>query len=269
MPKQIQQLSLPIAEGRTAEIYAWEPGWLLKLYRDWVPPEDAAHEARVTKAAHASGFAAPAVGDTLQIGGRTGLLLEHVEGVDMLAVMLRQPWRTSGFARQMADLHLRMHACQPNALPDLHERLDGRLRSAPGLPAQHQAALLDRLAQLPIGDALTHGDLHPLNVIMKNGALKVIDWVDAKRGNPLADVARSTVLLTIGGLPPNPIQRLFIQLFRQRFHDAYLQRYFAGHPEKKPEYGQWLPIMAAARLTEGIEEDNPHLLAAIDRWLEA
>jgi hypothetical protein len=27
----------PIAAGRTAEIYAWDEGQVLKLYRDWFP----------------------------------------------------------------------------------------------------------------------------------------------------------------------------------------------------------------------------------------
>lgn len=256
-----------IAEGRTAEIYAWQPGWLLKLYRDWVPSEDAAHEARVTQAAHAIGFAAPATGDIVEINGRTGLIMEHIQGPDMLAAMLQKPWRVDRFAHMLAKLHLQMHVCRPSNLPDLHQRLAARLQVAPGLNQSQRDALLSRLEQLPAGNALCHGDLHPLNVILNPDGLKVIDWVDAKCGNPLADVARSTVLFTVGGPPESPIHRLFVFVFRSRFHEIYLKTYFASQPEAREQYQQWLPIVAAARLTEGIEADHPYLLAAVDRWL--
>ena len=41
----------------------------------------------------------------------------------------------------------------------------------------------------------------------------------------------------------------------------YLRRYFALRPEGYEEYGRWLPIVAAARLSENIPE--------LERWLLA
>ena len=261
------RLGPKLSEGRTAEIHAWQPGWVLKLYRDWLPPDDAEHEAHVTRAAHYSGFAAPAIGDIIRIGERTGLVMEHIKGPDMLAELLAQPWRIDRYARWLAELHLRMHQCMPRGLPDQHERLARRLEAAPGLSSEQRAQLLDRLGALPRGNALCHGDLHPLNVILSAQGPVVIDWVDATRGNPLADVARTTILFSLGGLPDQPLKQIFIRLFRSRFLLAYHRRYFASDPSASQEHDRWLPIVAAARLTEGIAEENPRLLAAVERWL--
>ncbi len=263
------QLGPKLAEGRTAEIYHWQPGWVLKLFFDWMPEDEAEHEARVTRAAHASGFRAPAVGDLVDTGERAGLVMEHIQGSDLLAALLAQPWRADAFARQLAELHLAMHQCQPKGMPELHDKLRRRLQSAPGLSANQRTTLLARLESLPQGTALCHGDLHPQNVILADDGPVVIDWVDGSIGNPLADVARATVLLTLGGQPEGLFAKLFVALFRRRSNAVYLRRYFANQPQARAEYRQWLPIVDAARLNEGITEDNPRLLAAVARWLDA
>ncbi len=45
------------------------------------------------------------------------------------------------------------------------------------------------------------------------------------------------------------------------FHTIYLRRYFALRPAGRVEYGRWLPIVAAARLSENIPELEAWLLA--------
>ncbi|MFD1910018.1 phosphotransferase family protein [Paenibacillus rhizoplanae] len=59
--------------------------------------------------------------------------------------------------------------------------------------------MLSRLAELPDGEKLCHGDFHPDNILMDD-KLWVIDWMTGVRGNPAADVARSVIMFSIGGL---------------------------------------------------------------------
>jgi aminoglycoside phosphotransferase (APT) family kinase protein len=56
----------------------------------------------------------------------------------------------------------------------------------------------------PVGTPrLCHGDLHPSNVILGSDGPMIVDWFDASRGDPIADVARSSVtLLGDGANPP-------------------------------------------------------------------
>jgi aminoglycoside phosphotransferase (APT) family kinase protein len=47
--------------------------------------------------------------------------------------------------------------------------------------------------------------LHPLNVIMSRGGPMVIDWTNACRGDPGADVALAWALLVAGDVPQGPV----------------------------------------------------------------
>ena len=48
-----------LAAGRTAEIYTWDEGRVLKLFFDFMPADEAAHEARQTHLASQAGAPAP------------------------------------------------------------------------------------------------------------------------------------------------------------------------------------------------------------------
>ena len=52
-------------------------------------------------------------------------------------------------------------------------------------------ALLEAIAEMPDGDRLCHGDFHPLNILGDTADPLIIDWPDARRGEPAADVCRS------------------------------------------------------------------------------
>ena len=42
-----RRLAEPIAEGRTAEVYGWKEGWVLKLFRDRCSADSVNYEARI------------------------------------------------------------------------------------------------------------------------------------------------------------------------------------------------------------------------------
>ena len=70
-----------MALGRTAEIYPWTEGWVLKLFYEWFPRDGAAYEARIARAVHAAGLPVPAAGNLVEVEGRMGLEYERVDGV--------------------------------------------------------------------------------------------------------------------------------------------------------------------------------------------
>ena len=251
----------PIARGRTADIYAWGDGEVLKLYHPWVRPEDIEHEARVGRSMQASGLPAPRVGEMVQVGGRNGLVYERLYGPSMLEMLLRKPWHRFDYAQRLATLHVRIHA-QPATgdLPRQRERLAERIRQADALPLHGRTALLSTLAALPDGDQICHGDFHPANILLTAQGDVVIDWNDATLGNPLADVARFSVL-ALGAVATSQIPSRRIKRVVRHFHDASLRCYFQMRPGGEAEYRRWLPIMAAARLSEGIPELTDWLVA--------
>jgi Ser/Thr protein kinase RdoA (MazF antagonist) len=201
----------------------------------------------------------PVAGDIIQVNGYNGLIYERVDGPTMLEMLQRNPWRVFHYARRFGALHVQMHAgvFRPE-VPPQRRRLESKIRHAAALPAHLQSTVLTALAGMPDGDRICHGDLHPGNILLTAQGEVVIDWIDATCGNPLADVARSTTIM-MGAIASDQLSRLFMKACVRLFHAAYIRHYFCLCPEGEHEYRRWLPIVAAARLSENIPE--------LEKWL--
>jgi uncharacterized protein (TIGR02172 family) len=246
-------LEQPVARGRTADIYDWDNGHILKLFQNWFETEDIEYERRIASAVHASGVKSPAVGDIVQVHGRTGIIYERVQGKSLLRMFGRQPWRVIRFGRTLAELHSQMHRRVFEAdVPEQRKKLQKKIKSADALPDVLKTKLLGTLEALPEGDRVCHGDFHPDNVLIDGTAATVIDWIDAARGNPLADVARTSIILlgAASAQISNPVLKLIVRFF----HSIYLTHYFGLRPGGEAEYRRWLPVVAGARLNENIPE---------------
>ncbi len=107
----------------------------------------------------------------------------------MLDELRRRPWTVRRNARLLAQLHERLHEiAAPATLPTAG-----------------------------LGDRLLHLDLHPDNIILSPGGPVVIDWTNARRGDPALDVALTWLITATSG---NTLARLFLRWFLDRFdHD--------------------------------------------------
>jgi uncharacterized protein (TIGR02172 family) len=250
-----------IGVGRTAEVYAWGNHQILKLYRTDMPREWVYHEARIGHIVAEAGVHAPAIGDTVEIDGRLGIICERITGPAMLDALAHQPWRLHSLARQFAQVHATMHACLRPELPSQRQSLIRVVEYAPGLDDVTRQRILATLARMPGGESVCHGDYHPGNIILSPRGPVVIDWMTACHGNAVADVARTVLLFRIGVLPKGtPLaQRVMTPLIRRAFLAAYLKAYNALRPLSGSEIEAWLPILAAARLNERIDAEETRL----------
>jgi uncharacterized protein (TIGR02172 family) len=256
-------LDKPMARGRTADVYDWDDRHILKLFQPGFDLKDIEYEMKIARAVHASGVKAPAVGALIQQNGRNGLIYERVPGDSMLMMFERKPFLLFRYARIFAQLHAQMHESIFEAdVPALHGKLEYRISHLDVLPSSLKTSLLDALhaSRQPEADRVCHGDFHPANVLIAGNDANIIDWIDASRGNPLADVARTSIIL-LGAMESSQLPSWISKTFVKIFHAAYLRNYFHLHPGGENEYRRWLPIVAAARLTEGIKELEPWLIA--------
>ena len=257
---RVISMDKPIALGRTAEIYAWQESQILKLFYDWYPEGNIRYEARISRAVHAAGLPVPAVGDIIEIDGRFGLIYERVDGISMFDVLPVKPWKLLSYARSLAELHRQMHHdAAIDGIPAQGERLEHKIRQAKGLDPDLQEAALTALEHMPAGTSLCHGDFHPGNVLLTHIGPTIIDWVDATIGDPIADVARTSIIML--GASQSEVQSRIERVALDWFHTTYLKRYFRLNPGGEAQYRKWLPIVAAARMSEGIDE--------IEGWLRA
>ena len=253
-----------VGEGREAEVYTWGDDAVVKLYR----PGYLGHRAESVALAKLDGHRfAPRLINIVDCDGRPGLVLERLGGSDMLALLQRQPWRVLGLARALAKAHLAVHGVQaPGDLPDLREVLAARIEDAV-LPPQLRAFALRVLDALPTGDRPCHGDFHPGNVLVAADRVSVIDWANAARGVPEADHARTVLLLRWADpLPGTPlISRGLMAAGRSAFAHGYARTYGGGSHKPLQLMDSWLTVHAAARLSEGIEVEQPTLIGLLDR----
>jgi aminoglycoside phosphotransferase (APT) family kinase protein len=260
-----------IARGRTAEVYAWRDGQILKLFYTWCPPHWAQHEIKIGRAMAGMVVPAPKLVDTLEIDGRQGIIYERVDGPTMLRVANTKPWLVVRLARQLAELHARIHQQRGDGLPPLRASLRDTIRGVEALPPDLKAGVLALLDRLPDDDALCHFDFHPDQVILTARGPVIIDWMTAFQGHPLADVARTAVILMVGQAPQaGRATRTLINLWRGLFGRTYLSRYLRLHPGvTREDVRTWMIPVAAGRLKEQIPGEKEPLLRFIQSNLPA
>lgn len=253
-----------LGQGRTAEVFAWGDTQVLKLFRPFISRAAAEEELRVSQRVHEAGLPSPAVGDLVEIDGRSGILYERISGPSMLAVIAHRPWSVGVQAASMAELHARIHRVEIPELAPVKVGLDRAIERVEGLlPEDQKVAVLRALAALPKGDAVAHGDFHPDNIILSPRGPVVLDWMTALRGHPLADVARTSLILTEAAVPSGMPGKRLIAAARGYLHRVYLNRYRTLLPFAVQDLEAWLLPVAAARLSENIPEERTALLAMV------
>ena len=256
-----------VATGRTADIHLWNGTNIVKVFREWVSLEAVTLELRAAKAVYDAGLPVPAVGETIKVNNRIGLIYERIEGTSMLEALGRRPWNILKYAEQLAHLHARTHACIVPEIPPLHRCLENKIRSARALPDRLKEKVLLLLDKMPDGNYLCHGDFHPGNIILTGKGPIIIDWIDSSQGNPLADVARTSLLARLAYLPKGMPSRQLFGVTRHWFNRIYLNHYFKVNQVSRDGFMDWLIINAAARLAENIHEEQSHLVNMIEAEL--
>ena len=181
MSGHVEPLGPKLAEGRDSEIFEHGEGRVLRRARNG---RSLVGEAEVMRHVRDHGYPAPRVFDA----GDGWLVMERLEGSDMLAAMRRTPRGVIAAGRLLADLHRRLGAIEA---PEW-------MTAGPG----------------PAGERVIHLDLHPLNVMSTPDGLKVIDWANARRGDPATDVANTWSLLACGEVPGGRVDRTLAAIGR-------------------------------------------------------
>lgn len=252
-----------IGVGRTAEVFAWGEGRVLKLFHPSHPEPWGEAEHRLTAAASEAGLPAPRVYGLEHVGGRLGIVLERLEGPSLLQIVAARPWQVVAVARQLAEVHAAIHARRVEGLRPLREHLRWRIDHSE-LPEQLRTRTEAALARMPPGDAVCHGDLHPDNLVVTRRGPVVIDWSELSAGHPLADVARTSLMLRIAS-PAHGRIGLALQLGRRLLHAVYLRHYLKLTGRRSGELAPFRLPVAAARYGDEIAEEQRPLLAMLER----
>ncbi|MCH8814408.1 MAG: phosphotransferase [Chloroflexi bacterium] len=271
MVEAIEQLK-KVGEGREAEMFEWGDGKILRLQRDPDSQARVALQAVAIEAASKSGLRVPAVyGEATELG-RPGLIMERLDGTDILTLLGTKPWKLLWAARVCSELHAQMHdAIAVSEIVPLKQRIRGMIESSDKVPERFAAFVLKELDELPDGDRLLHGDFHPGNVMTHGDEPVVIDWTAVSRGDPAADFARTRLLLRIGELPPGApfLLHVIAAVGRSVLWRLYDREYRRRRSPDMSIVERWETVRVADRLVEGIAEERPTLLKVAKAKLAA
>jgi aminoglycoside phosphotransferase (APT) family kinase protein len=180
-----------LATGRDSDIFEYGPGLVLRRSREG---HSMANEARTMAFMREQGYPVPAVEEVSDDG--FDLVMERIEGVTMVEALGKAPWTVRRQGATLADLHRRLHEIEAPAF----------------LPA----------APVGTGTKVIHLDLHPLNVMIGPKGPFVIDWPNARRGDPDVDVGLAWVLMAAGQIPGGGMKARLMGLGRSLLVNSFL-----------------------------------------------
>jgi Ser/Thr protein kinase RdoA (MazF antagonist) len=193
-----ETLGEKIGEGAFADVHAWAPGQVLKLFKAGIPRRISWWEARMTRAVFAAGGPAPEVLDEVKVEGRRGFVLPRLDGPTLLQLLQAGAMTPEDAGAILATLALAVHRTPspPEVLP-MREYMESSLQTPEAeLPETIARGVLAHIDRLPVDDALSHCDLHPGNVIMTAEGPRLVDWTGTKRGGAPLDLACCRFLRT-------------------------------------------------------------------------
>ena len=145
-----------IASGREADVFALDADRVLRRYHDGRSAEP---EHAMLTALAGLGYPVPCVA---HVDG-ADLVMERVDGPTMAQALMTGVLDGEAGARMLAELHDELHAL-----------------TWPAAAA---------------GECLVHLDLHPENVLLRDGRPVVIDWTNSRSGPAGLDVAMTALIL--------------------------------------------------------------------------
>jgi hypothetical protein len=256
------QKGMLLAKGRTAEVFLWGDDRVLKLFYEWCPQDWIDCEASMAARVSRTSVPAPECFGAIEVDQRKGIIYQRIQGPSLLNLMLMKPLRIGYFSHLMADLHKQIHQETGMGFSPLKPWLEKSIQETTELPTDLKELCLGTLKNLPDGDRLCHFDFHPDQIIMSKGGPVVIDWMTAFQGDPLADVARTSMLLTMSQTQHYAWHtRVLVGLARIKTNREYIKHYL-GQSEAIASItvSKWKIPIVAARLNEKVKGEEYSIL---------
>ncbi|MBN8192982.1 aminoglycoside phosphotransferase family protein [Bacillus sp. NTK074B] len=240
-------LGTPTATGNTAIVYLYE-NKIYKVFNDSLPAGESMKEAKKQQYARSCGLTVPEIYDVTNIDGKQVIIMEHMKGRPIGDILADNRERTEYYMGMSVDIQMGIHQIKAHSIEPMSEKLHRQIESAPELNHYMKSILLKKLDSMTFEEKLCHGDFHLYNLILSEEKVSIIDWVDSSAGDRRADVYRTYLL--------------YSQVSKE-LADMYMRLYCEKSGLSNEEVFQWAPIIAAARLSEGVSAEDPKRLLEI------
>lgn len=215
-----------IGQGRTSEAFEWGDNKILKLFRAGIPKAAIENEYQVSINIHNQLKLTPKVYELIEIGSRFGIIYERIYGKTMMKVIASNPWKVKKEAKRLAELHKSIQKEVDFKLSTYKTRLKDNISNTQLLKDDVKTRLYEYIDELKDGSILCHGDFHPDNVLITKDGEIIIDWMTATQGNPLTDIARTSIMFKFGVVPNKTfLEKQIIKFIRNKFYSEYIKHY--------------------------------------------
>lgn len=244
-----------ISKGDKVDVYRYQD-MAIKLFHPEYAKADVLYEAMVHAQVEETGLPVPQILQVTKEDGQWSIALEYVEGQTIGEAMAAHPDKIPQYMDMLVKLHVTVHSKRIPTLPKLKDKLIRQIQLCQEIDENRKYELLTRLDGMPKHIKLCHGNFGPSNVLIHNGDIKIVDWIEASQGNASADAARTYLLFALE-------KKLFGEKAAE-VAELYMNTFCKMTGTDKRYVQAWLPIVAAAHLSNARPEEHDLLITWLD-----
>jgi len=238
-----------IGNGAQAKIFK-DNNMAIKLFNKNISKHDVEYEMNLQNMAYEHGLSVPKIYDIVEINGKYGIKMEYINGVTFGKIIFDNMNKLNEYLNKSIEIQIGIHKIIVNNFPSMKEILKMKINKAQLITEKEKQNIMKLLDKEKFNNNLCHGDFQFMNILQTENGIKIIDWIDSSSGNIEADVYRTYLLYTV---------------FNDEIAELYINKFCKIANILKENILKWAPIIASARLSEGMENDENEKLLNIIR----
>lgn len=223
--------------------------YAIKLFKENYDKSNVFYEALINSKVENIGIPIPKVYEVINIENKMAIKMDYIKGISLFDVMYKDIDNSSFYIEQMVKLQIEINSKKILLPFSLKNKLQYKIINNYELTDIQKNKLLILLNELPDGNELCHGDFHGNNILICDEKYWIIDWIDSTYGCADGDVCRTYMIY---------------YFYARELADIYLTMYCNNTGKTKDTILAWLPVIAAARLSENKSNEKEMLLS----WIE-
>ncbi|MCR4610954.1 MAG: phosphotransferase [Lachnospiraceae bacterium] len=187
---KVKDLEL-IGKGMTASVYIIDEKSVIKIFRDVVPMDEIQYEYDCAKRVENLGITTPKASEIVKTDGGVGIVYERITGDTLSEKMHEDVSKIYDYGVQYGEIVKDIHEKKITdnsiirASDDFKSFFDN---SEDFVSPDEKKELYEYIDMVPQRDSLLHGDIAPVNIMVQDGKLYVIDVPTIMVGHPIFDL---------------------------------------------------------------------------------
>ena len=222
-----------IGKGRVAQIVT-DDVWAYKLYPSWYPIEGIIKEAHILTQIYTKTQLKSVTCEVLK--DEHALKMSLIHGKTIADMMRKEKFKEG--IQCLIQTQVEVFQYHDLDCEDAFTAFESTLKHS-SLQQEVKDKALQSLSMIERKYHLCHFDMHLENIMMTDEGLVILDWMNAKLGNPTMDIARSYIILS---------------QYVKRQANPYLKQICQRLSIDIDDVLKAVPLMAALRM---LEEESP------------